>query len=184
MSDLPQDIVAQYRAQLDQDAWLENKHASYEARMVKRVLTHFKLQEKEANLLRRCEELTGVRDLSFDWLLQEHPSFPVRLGARSLPYIYEINIEQLYKRFTKTKIYTAYLDLLETAPTDEVQANGLVFHWPAIGDMVLHNHPRIESGGLRMSFTVGRSRQLFLDLLTDNQRSVGFLYGVSQIWSP
>lgn len=175
-----------YRAQLDKDAWLSRKEANYEARMVRLVLKHFGLQAKEKELIKQSFTHTGKGSLTFDGLLQECPGFPVRLGARDIPYVFQISLNDLRRRFTRTKPYQAYEDLVDDKLVGcHTSVSGLIFHWPEFGEVVLHDDKTLDVSGFRMSWTIGRpAKPVFLDLLADNQKQTGFLYALSRVWTP
>jgi len=86
---------------------------------------------------------TRRRDLSFDWFHAEFPEFPMRMGAAKIPNVHLIGMHQLFGAgFLKTRVFQAYQTHLLRENLDDVNDRaGLVFLWPGIGEMIIHNYP-------------------------------------------
>ena len=153
--------------------------------MVRKVLKHFGINITGAALRQSAGEF-GESDLAtFSWFVHEFPSFPVMLGARFIPYVHEITLADLYKRISRTKIYSAYEELRAAAPDDSAEGKiGLIFHWPDLGDMVLHDYETLAVSGFRMSWYRAHERVLHLDTLVNNTSKSGFLHALSGYWAP
>ena len=79
-----------------------------------------------------------IRDAQKDghtlsWLWDKHPDSPVKLIAR---HIYKWSWVEMFTRFTKTPVFEAFEDAVDTYPEHYV---GAVFHAGGLGDMVVHN---------------------------------------------
>jgi hypothetical protein len=117
----------------DKEAWLAKKHQAYEEKIVRFMLRKMGVEHKIAELKRRCHAVTGVYSLNFDWFMDEYATFPVWLAMKSIPYVYTIGVIDLFKRFTRTTIYKAFIDCHDCNKT------GMVFNWPGLGTCILHN---------------------------------------------
>jgi hypothetical protein len=114
---------------------------SMEDGMVKKVMQKTGLIYNLENLRQRCHEATGRRDLNFEWFHDEYPSFPVRLTAKKAYWLRDMLVEDIYKSFTRTTAFRAYESACEELDVDpRSEAFGVIFRWPGIATMVLHNY--------------------------------------------
>lgn len=165
-----------YQASLDQ--WIESKQAVYEEKIVKKVLTYFKLEANIPMLKREAKEWSGEDDhLTFSWFHYRWPSFPVRLCTQQTVYSHQISVTDLYKRFTTTKMYKAFAEADEYIPDmEQYAAWGLVFPWAGMGNAILHNSHFIPCGTRFMKDIAGK--RVYLDIFND------FLEAVAASWVP
>jgi len=110
---------------------------NFEESAVKRILAAAGVETRHA-VLREEAETAGFDFLSFLWLRTYYPNFPVQLFFKKVPYVHTITVRDLFKKFTKTPIFKALSEILDEEICQEDM--GLVFNWPQMGTMVLHNH--------------------------------------------
>lgn len=124
----------------DLDQWKAEKNSAYEEKVIKTLLIQLGLRNSIRQIQSRAEEVTGVRTINYDWLLDAYPTFPVRIFARSIPYVAKIKVSDLFKRFTQTVIYKNFIDGLELFNVDTTQPAAMIFIWPNLGQFALHNY--------------------------------------------
>lgn len=127
------------------DEWIAKKHDNYEETIIKKILKHMGAERRVKEIAARCHEVTGKNSLKWEIFEEEYPFFPVRLIPRSVPYVHKITVVDLYKRFTSTPIWKAFDDgYSELGLSPTTHCVGLVFNYPGIGTMVLHNYHAVN----------------------------------------
>lgn len=121
----------------------EVRQATFEESAVKRLLAVAGVKYNLTASRGEAASIGSDHALSFPWFHDRYPRFPVRMGASKLAYMHWIEVPDLFGRgFTKTKFFREYLLFLQQAGLDDTRERvGLVFNWPDIGMMVLHNYP-------------------------------------------
>jgi hypothetical protein len=114
----------------------------FESRMVERVMRKLGLSGSLPAMVEQCREATGSDVLSFDWFHDQYPAFPIRLGAKRVPWLHKvITMEHLVKRFTRTPVFRGYQEFLEERGVNHLdESAGLVFGWPDATTVVVHNY--------------------------------------------
>jgi hypothetical protein len=79
-------------------------------------------------IIKRCGLINVNKDLQLEALLEEI-SFPLRLTAKKLRYTENLLMD-LYKRPTRTSVWSAYTDLRTELEVDMNESFGLVFNVP------------------------------------------------------
>jgi len=170
------DFDAQFDRQLELDNWIGAKQSAYEERIVKVILNEFELGAHISRYKRQLKEISDTDVLSFIWFRNAFPDFPLFLGASSNVFSRELALSDLYKRFSRTKMFETFEALVHEVaqesdlPVKDCGACGLIFPWAKIGNVVLHNLS-IELEGTRLTRTVktglnSEFRTLYLDTLT------------------
>lgn len=147
--------------QAKEDARNEN----YEARQVANILRKAGCKLSAAQMVKAAEAATGEPQVTFAWLQQLYPQFPVRLFAQKIKYVHEITIVDLYKKFTKLSCMNVLQEMVTANAIDIKTRNvGLIFELPGLGAVVLHNLRRnaqigdddsFQDGGTLIVRTVG-----------------------------
>lgn len=123
-------------------AWseqLELSQQAYEHTAVRKVMTYYKLGQAFNDLSRRLKR-EWERPVGFADFRQEYPGFPVHFAVTHMYGIHNLALACLFKRFTKTPVYEAFL---EAKPDADGRSFAMVFAWPQISKwMTLHNHVR------------------------------------------
>jgi hypothetical protein len=110
--------------------------AGYEATAVTKLMTHFGMREAYKTLEQRIE-LHWQRPVCFDDFHDTYPNFPFRMGVANVFGIVDLDMAELFKRFTRTPIYVAYTELMDELEVDRL---AMVFSWPRVGKwVVIHN---------------------------------------------
>ncbi len=123
------------------DEWKAGKNAAYEEKLLKYVLTYFGAQAKISELKHQCQLVTGMSSLNWEWFISAFPEFPVRLLIRSVPYVHQITVVDLFARFTKTSICKAFDEATSLFGVDpEIDCVAMIFNWPGLGTMAMHNY--------------------------------------------
>jgi hypothetical protein len=127
----------------------EQRQAHYESEIIKKLLKRGGLQGMRwSQWMRECHLQTGSEELCFRWFHDAFPQFPARLGAEKLAYVHTIPLKDFFKRFSKTRIFTAYEKFLAESDLDDTKdAVAFIFSLPDLGTMVLHNLPRLAEIG-------------------------------------
>lgn len=115
--------------------------AAVEEKVVKSILRKFGLTQRLETIKSRAREETGHAKISLDWFQLAYPSFPLWLGAKTIPWVRDL-WGDLRDRFTRTKLYEGWQSVAELQPPGDDRAVGLVFTWPAFGECILHSHFR------------------------------------------
>lgn len=115
--------------------------AAVEEKVVKAILKRAGVLPRLADIKEACEARTGSPRISLQWFQLEYPSFPVWLGARSVPWVRDL-WGDLRDRFTKTELFKGWEAVGESQPPGDDRPVGLVFTWPQFAECVLHNHWR------------------------------------------
>lgn len=123
------------------EEYIAEKNSNFESRMVKEVLKFYGLGSVEKDLRGAAKRVTGEGSLNFRWFDEFYPSFPVRLGARSLPYVFKWGPSQCRKHFTSSPMWKAFEDVRDNVPEhlDNGQI-GVIFYWNEYGNIVLSNY--------------------------------------------
>ena len=121
----------------------EMRQATFEETAVKRLLAVANVKFHLVTARQEAARITKEHALSFAWFHDAWPRFPVRMGACKLPSMHAIAVSDLFgSGFTKTKFFREYITFLQQENVDDTKDRaGLVFNWPDIGLMVLHNYP-------------------------------------------
>jgi len=119
--------------------------AAVEEKVVKSILKKFGFLSNLTKLKDECRSVTGSPDISLVWFQQAYPSFPVWLGAGSVPWVRDL-LGELRERFTKTDLFRAWEGVSENKPDTDDRPVGLVFVWPSFGECILHNDWRGGAG--------------------------------------
>ena len=114
------------------------RETAYEERIIKRILTSSNLSESGKILAARAKEATGKYKLTFEWFYSEHSDFPVWIATKRIPYVHQLTVAELFKGFLSTKIMEAFEEAQDEKPFPE-KYTALVFEWPGIGQMALHD---------------------------------------------
>lgn len=115
--------------------------AAVEEKVVKAVLRKFGIIEKLGSIKDQAKQATGHARISLDWFQIAYPSFPLWMGAKTVPWVRDL-WGDLRDRFTRTKLFEAWEAVSEHQPPGDGRAVGLVFTWPAFGECILHSHFR------------------------------------------
>jgi hypothetical protein len=167
--------------QFNADASRLRSDLGYEAGIVKKILGRAGLAASEARLRQRCRDVTGCPDLTLAWFKQEYPDFPVNLVARKLPWVHTMDLPMFFLSFTKTKLWSAWQEAMEHEGEESV---GLVFPFPKVGDLILHNTPVVPEGpGFVLTMASGRNT-VRLDRFTAPRQARAYLDRALEDWSP
>src|SRR3989344_601496 len=142
--------------ELAKQEWLQQKEASYEERIVRRVLDRFRIRSCEADL-REWSRAYGDGSITFTSFNALFPEFPVFLHTLSLPRLHELTLSDLDRNFYKTRLYSALQDFAELEPEAHSGSFGMVVPWGGQGDMILHNSTLIPERGFRITWQLGRT---------------------------
>lgn len=124
----------------------EMRQQRFEETAVRRLLARYGLSALASTLKKRCREVTGQNKLLFLQFAIEHPTFPVLLHFKKIPYMHKVTQVDMFRRFSTTALFKAYEEVYEQH--DEDKPVGLVFDWPTpetaekvqgLGLMVIHN---------------------------------------------
>lgn len=115
--------------------------AATEEKVVKAILKRAGALPRLDAIKESCLDRTGNARISLQWFQLEYPSFPVWLGARSVPWVRDL-WGDLRDRFTKTDLFKGWEAVGESQPPGDDRPVGLVFTWPQFAECVLHNHWR------------------------------------------
>jgi hypothetical protein len=106
---------------------LQESHAHYESTVVKKLLSYHKLPPIPKELA-----------VCFASFYEEYPEFPVTICVGNLWGISDIDLSELFKHFTKTKIFKSYQGCVDRFYEDKPLA--MVFKWPRLSNFtVLHD---------------------------------------------
>ena len=132
------------------------RQENYEARQVLRFLQEAGCKLSRAVLEQQAKADLGEPNITFTWLQSKYPRFPVRLFAEKLRYVHEITVVELFTRFTKLPFIGAFDEKARANGVDlRTRAAGLIFEWPGLGAVVLHNLRRNSQIGNDDSFQDG-----------------------------
>lgn len=138
-------------AQFDVEEWKAVKQDAYEERFIKYLMQEFNLAHQISKMKHDCYEVTGKHQLNWNWFANAFPSFPVRFMPRSIPYVHQIMLRDLFQRFTKTPIYVEFEKGIEIHGLDpHAQTVGMVFEWPQLGRVVMHNYASYHSPDIQL----------------------------------
>lgn len=132
------------------------RQENYEAKFVLRFFQEAGVRLGRGVLEAQAKADTGESQLTFAWFRSRYPQFPVVLYAEKLRYVHEVTIADLFLRFTKLKFLTVFEEKVRADGLDLRTRNaGLIFEWPGIGTVVLHNLRRNSQIGNDDSFYDG-----------------------------
>ncbi len=117
--------------------YIKEREFAYEEKVVKQLLKNFSISDRLPYLKSRCKAKTGRSNLQFEWFNDLYPDFPVFLTIRRIPYVHKVTFKNLFGNFTTTPIYKALEDVIDISESS--LARGVVFNWPGIGTMVMHD---------------------------------------------
>jgi hypothetical protein len=125
-----------------QDTIVERSN-TYEDAVVRSVIAKLGRQGDLKPLFEALQEATGQRKpkLSCAWFHQ-YFEFPVTLGIAKLWHLSDLDLSDLFKRFTKTKIFRAYAELQRNLQPDGSMA--MVFNWPRISKFVVLHDSHVD----------------------------------------
>lgn len=159
----------------DVDAKLHNKQrrdASVEAQAVKHILDYGKVPMTRQKIAADTKHLYGESEITFRWLSEKFPRFPVRLLAAKIDWMQNTTMSSLFGQpFMRTKFMTEYRKQLSEWGLDPSQhVVGLVFNCPrAVGAtfMVVHNRSvdllsDLPNGATRIVHAQGSPRQIYV----------------------
>lgn len=145
-----QDAVERREAQ---DA---DRQESYESKFVLRFFQEAGVRLGRSVLEAQAKADTGESKLTFAWFRTRFPQFPVVLYAERLRYVHELTVADLFSRFTKLKFVTVFDEKVRADGIDLRTRNaGLIFEWPGLGSVVLHNLRRNSQIGNDNTFHDG-----------------------------
>ena len=158
--------------------WIDSKKSVFEEKMVKTVMTKLGLMSQLSSVMSDVKDWGGKEaKISFTWFHDRWPSFPVRLCTERTVYAHKIDVTDLYKRFTSTTMYKAFMDAKELIPDSELYSSwGLIFPWSGMGYAVLHNSNFIP-GGTRFVKEI-RGQMIYLDQFNE------FISEIGKVWAP
>jgi len=162
--------------------------SSFEDKIVKKVMQKTGLIYNLNNLRQRCQAATGSRELNFEWFHDEYQDFPVRLSARKARWLRDMTVESLFRSFTRTTAFKEYERACEELGLDDREESlGIVFYWPGITAMILHNHPRDDE----LLDTKKEWTRIVRPIGNTNPRIIytiepldSFLYVIGESWKP
>jgi hypothetical protein len=141
------------------------RNETYEARQVANFLRKAGSKLSMAQMVASAQAATGEPQVTFAWLQQLYPQFPVRLFAQKIRYVHEIAIVDLFRKFTKLSCMRVLQEMVAANNLDLKTRNvGLIFQLPGLGAVVLHNLRRnaqigdddsFQDGGTLIVRTVG-----------------------------
>lgn len=132
------------------------RQETYEARQVLRFFQEAGCRLGRAMLESRAKHDTGESQITFDWFRTVYPRFPVVLFTEKMPYVHEIDVPQLFTRFTQLKFFSAFVGHCQAEGIDlHKRTAGLIFEWPGLGATVLHNMRRHAQRGNDDAFQDG-----------------------------
>jgi hypothetical protein len=145
MSGSPLDDV-DFDAAFDKEAWIQSKQRVHEDRVVKYVLKEIGKPGLIPQLRRRGKELSDSPLLHFGLFYEAVPDFPVWIGSRHVPFVFrDLTLANVQRRFTKIRIWEAFIDVKSEAPNGWDGPVGVIFRsakiHSAYGSMVLHDGP-------------------------------------------
>lgn len=122
----------------------EDRQACFEERVVKQILRTIgvEISTAKAEALRRY----GSSALTIMWFAEEYPMFPVKLDAEKLPWVFGIEVHQLFGRKSDRNPWLrAFTRAAARYSWDDFRREpcGLVFHAPkaeGAGSMIFRNH--------------------------------------------
>lgn len=165
----------------DRASYLKEKEENYEERIATMLLRRFDLNHKMQDLRKQCEERTGDDRLSLTWFYENYPTFPVLLAARRLAGIHQLSVDELFRCFTKTKIFRSYLEWFEEQEPGFSGCVGVAFNWPGLGTMVMHDY---ASSNILESEDALFVRMLSNGRVCTLERWRSFIKKMSSIWTP
>ena len=126
----------------DIEGYKAKKQETFEEVVIKKILAYFNISDRIATLKQACREITGNANLNWDWFAEAYSTFPVRILPRSIPYVHQVSVSDLFNRFTKTIVFSYFekaIEIFNINPAEESVA--MVFNWPKIGfSMAFHNY--------------------------------------------
>ncbi len=164
-------------------SWEENqqrKQWRYEESVVKHVLKKCSMEDISRRLWRLQKDLTGFGRAAFDDF-QSATNFPIWLGCHRIPYAHKLSLPDLFRNFSRTRIWKTFLDTYHSLPPElKPIPVGLVFPAPGVKFMVLHTgQTKPRHGATRIIKPIGQSsRPLILEKLDDllaEMRSLGVI---------
>lgn len=134
-----QDKLAHAEAELQ-------RQQHYEETIIKRILRDAGAAPSNWGIaVNECKERTGLTYLNFEWFRERYPRFPVHLLPQKVPKAHRTSLIDLFKRFTATRVFTAFQELVLFHGEDVTKNNvGIVFELGELGACVLHNFPRFD----------------------------------------
>jgi hypothetical protein len=123
----------------DLEVWQAKKAQAYDERIIKFLITRLGLEEHIQEIRQQVKEVTGTPGLNREIFKDYFPSFPVNILPVRIPYLHQVTIADLYKRFTKTPVGKAISEYALDYIAESLHF-ALVFNWPDIGVMCLHNY--------------------------------------------
>lgn len=188
---------------LFKEQYRQSCEAGYEERMVVALLKHFHLESYMPVLKAEAANHSTDDFLTFPVFLNYFSSFPVHIGTRHIPFLHEVPLGTILKSPTKTKIWKAFEDFLEAEESGIAENTniGMIFNWPEIGNVILHNMDiqvergfaiswsglpnlcsEIERNELQLNLFNRRTKTLVAD--SGAVVSTCFLDVIGQLWNP
>jgi hypothetical protein len=145
MSGSPLDDI-NFDEAFDKDQWLQRKQISHEDRIVKYILKYIGKPGLIPQLRQRGKELSNSTQLHFGLFYEAVPDFPIWMGSRHVPFAHrDLNLWNIQQRFTKLRIWEAYLDVKSDVPRHWGGYVAMIFRTGkmrgAYGATVLHDAP-------------------------------------------
>lgn len=135
---------------------------AFEEQAVKKILAAAGIKTSKYQLLEDVQRRTNARKMTFDWFHQAFPAFPVRLTGTKLKYVHQIGVPSLFgTHFAKNSFFKAFERGLQQNDISVRDSRaGLVFNWPDISMMVLHNYPIEPDTGPELESRVERGTRI------------------------
>lgn len=165
--------------EFNKNSWREYQQerlANYEEKVAKRILNQFGLGNYISSLKKSAPSgllrLENIRHL-----------IPANIifFASQPTYVHKVTVSDLYKRFTKTPIFNAFINgeaLLEESGVDSSELEDgvlcMVFPWPSLSEMVTfyRGDPAADTDSFRISRVV-RGVSYHIETLNDFFRGIG-----------
>lgn len=131
---------------------------SYERQCVEFILTKLGRADLRHQLLARCQENCGRRELRLLELCDALHNFPFFLAARVAPKAKHVGIFEFFKEFKKRELYRFFREAMEDCPAEfRSRPLAVIVKWPYVPHgLVIHNRNYSGVNGMRLVFVDGR----------------------------
>lgn len=152
---------------------------SYERQCVELLLNKFGLTGMRQQLLTRCQENCGRRELRLLEFCDAVLGFPFFLAARVPQKVKRVGIFEFFKDFKKRELYRFFQEAAEDCPAEfRSRSLAVIVKWPYVPKgLVIHERHYSGRNGMRLVFVDGR-REYVVEPLEQ------FLAGVAANWEP
>ncbi len=136
---------------------------AFEERAVKSILAAAGIKTSKWTLLEDVKQRTNGNKMTFAWFHQAFPAFPVKLTGTKLRHMHQVQVASLFgSHFAKNSFFREFQKALlqDDLSVQETRA-GLVFNWPDISTMILHNYPiQSDNNGTDVEMRVERGTRI------------------------